>query len=130
MSSILIVEDDPSRIVLFRRGIFGVPVTNLDRASGAIAWLHSHTPSVIFLDYDLHENGTPRSISGCGGDVVSAIVKEKKRFHRTFIIIHSLNKDKAPKLREKLHQSGIAAACMPFIWERPRDLERIIMELR
>lgn len=129
MSSILIVDDDPHRIKQFRRAIFNVPVTNLSRASDAIAWLQDHTPEVIFLDYDLHQHGTSIRLSGCGGDIVSWMSKQKNRFKHTFVIIHSLNEENSIRMNEKLHRSGITSTRMPFIWEKPQDIDRIMRQL-
>ena len=130
MSSILIVDDDPRRIVFFRRGIFGVPVTNISQASQVILWLQDHTPDLIFLDYDLHQHGTDIKISGCGGDVVTWIAQNKARFKRTFFVIHSLNEENSIRMVEKLRRSGLMATRMPFIWEKPQDLDRLVRDLR
>jgi CheY-like chemotaxis protein len=130
MSSILIVDDDPRRIVLFRRGIFGVPVTNIMQARQAIAWLQDHTPGLLFLDYDLHQHGTDIKVSGCGGDVVTWMAKEKNRFKHTFVVVHSLNEENSIRMVEKLRRSGITATRMPYIWDKPQDLDRLVRELR
>lgn len=127
--SVLLVEDSPERIKLFRQACIGVSLTNLLTAKTAIAWLDDHTPKLIFLDYDLHEHGKDIKESGCGADVVSWLATRSHRFHHTLIVIHSLNEIGAERMYLKLHRHSIIAARMPFVWKNPKDLERLLHEI-
>lgn len=125
--SVLLIEDSPNRITKFRQGCIGVSLTNLKTSSLAISWLKDHSPKLIFLDYDLHEYGTDRAESGCGGDVVSWMVKHTKQFQHTLVVIHSPNKTGSSRMLVQLQEHDISATLMPFVWERPADLERLML---
>lgn len=127
--SMLVVEDNPSRIRLFRRGFIGVCITTVNTSDLAISWLNGHTPSLICLDYDLDQFGISRSESGTGQDVARFIAREHKRFARTLIIVHSLNEVWAPKMVALLRSKGLTASRHPNLWEESRNMELLAQEV-
>ncbi len=124
--SLLLIEDNPNRIKQFRQGLIGISVTQICTASSAIAWLGDHTPKLIFLDYDLHEFGKEIKESGSGGEIAAWMAKQKKRFNRTLVVIHSLNENGAERMAVKLRGAYIDVARMPYVWERPAELEGLL----
>jgi CheY-like chemotaxis protein len=127
--SVLIIDDDRARIKQFRQHLHGFPTTDLSRAGDGIKWLEDHAPKLIFLDYDLHEHGTSRAESGCGKDVASWIVRHPKQFAHTLIVIHSLNSAGAEKMHAMFVKVGITSTKIPFAWQRPADLDRLLRGL-
>ena len=128
--SALLVEDDPDRIKLFRRGFIGTSMSVLTRADLAISWLKDHTPKLILLDYDLHEHGTPIKLSGTGRDVAKYMAGFAKRFERTLIIIHSLNEIGAGKIESTLTNHGLSASKHPRLWKEPENMDRLASLIR
>jgi CheY-like chemotaxis protein len=128
--SVLIVEDNPERIKLFRQGFIGVSTTVLTTASLALDWLKDHTPKLLLLDYDLHEHGTPIKLSGCGADVARGIVRYAKRFERTMIVVHSLNQQGAARIMKTLNGSNLSASQHPYLWKEPENMERLAALVR
>lgn len=124
--SILVVDDNPQRVKKFRDQLIGIPTTNLNTAHAANAWLEDHTPKIIFLDYDLHQHGTPVKQSGSGGNITTWLCHNAKRFQHTLVVIHSLNRDAAQKMLEKLHKNNIATTILPSVWDDPATMYRLI----
>ena len=82
------------------------------------------------MDYDLDQYGCPIRVSGCGGDVVSWMVKQGTKFSHTLVVVHSANEDGATVMLRKLQKNGIAATRIPFVWEKPADLDRLTRDMR
>lgn len=128
--SVLILEDSPARIKLFRQGFIGTSVTVLTTADHCTAWLADHTPKLICLDYDLDQYGTDRKTSGCGYDVARFIAKDAKRFEHTLIIIHSVNAAGAEKMAKTMLLKGISCSRHPFLWEEAANMDRLTREVQ
>jgi len=128
--SILVLDDCPHRMIEFRRGLVGASVTTLSTAKEALAWLKDHTPKVICLDYDLHENGRSRQEAGSGGDVATFIVQNDKRFKKTKVIIHSLNKTGSQRMFLLLQRHNIDVQKHPFLWDDAQAMALMVLSLR
>jgi hypothetical protein len=128
--SVLILEDSPARIKLFRQGFIGTSTTILTKAPLAISWLKGCTPRLICLDYDLDQYGEELKDSGTGFDVAAFIAKNTKRFARTLIIIHSLNETGAGKMLRILKINKLPASRHPNLWESQLDMERLAKVVR
>jgi CheY-like chemotaxis protein len=128
--SVLILEDSPTRIKLFRQGFIGASTTVLNKASMAISWLKECTPRLICLDYDLDQYGEELKNSGTGFEVAAFIAKNTKRFTRTLIIIHSLNETGANKMLRLLKINKLSASRHPKLWESQPDMERLAHAVR
>ncbi len=130
MASILILEDNPARVRSFRKNIIGIPITHMATAPQAINWLSTHTPNLIFLDYDLDQFGTNARISGYGIDVASWISKHPRQFEHALVVVHSLNEGGAIEMVDRLQRAGVVAMRFPYVWEKPDDLDRLTCMLR
>lgn len=128
--SVLIVEDNPERIRLFRQGFIGVSTTVITDAPMAIGWLKDHTPNLILLDFDLHEHGASRFVAGCGLDVARFLARWAARFRKTLILIHSLNRTGAEKMLKVLKNKELMASLHPFLWDEQKTMERLTREAR
>ena len=128
--SVLIIEDNPERIKLFRRGFIGISTSVLTTASFALDWLKDHVPKLLLLDYDLHEHGTPIKLSGCGADVARGMARYAKRFERTMIVVHSLNPIGARRILKTLQGGNLSASMHPNLWKEPENMERLAALVR
>jgi hypothetical protein len=128
--SVLIIEDNPERIKLFRQGFIGVSASVLTTAPLAAGWLKDHVPKLLLLDYDLHEHGTDIKMSGCGADVARGMARYAKRFERTMIVIHSLNPTGAKHIMKILRAGGLSASVHPNLWKEPENMERLASLVR
>jgi CheY-like chemotaxis protein len=128
--SVLLVEDNPARIKLFQQGFIGTSMAVLTQADLAISWLKDHTPKLILLDYDLHEHGTPIKLSGSGGDVVKYMARYAKRFERSLVVIHSLNRIGAGKMSKHLKNHNLTPSMHPHLWLEPENMERLASVVR
>ncbi len=93
--NILIVEDDPMRMKLFRRGLIGSVVHHADTAKAGMYLAATEQPDVVFLDYDLHIHAErdPKH-TGSGGDVADWVAREFRKTqggYQPVVIIHSYN---------------------------------------
>ena len=128
--SVLIVEDSPTRIKLFRQGFVGTSVTVLTTASLATTWLEDHTPNLICLDYDLDQYGQDRKTSGCGYTVARFLARNAKRFEHTLVIVHSLNEAGAGRMTKTIHLQNIPCSRHPRLWEEPLNMGRLMREVQ
>lgn len=128
--SVLILEDSPTRIKLFRQGFIGTSTTILTKASLAISWLKGCTPRLICLDYDLNQYGEELEESGTGLDVAVLIAKHAKRFSKTLIIIHSINEIGTKKMIRALTKVNLRPSRRPNLWESGPDMERLAKVVR
>jgi CheY-like chemotaxis protein len=128
--SVLILEDSPARIKLFRQGFIGTSVTVLTTADHCMAWLADHTPKLICLDYDLDQYGTERKISGCGYDVARFLARDAKRFEHTLVIIHSLNESGAARMTKTLQLQNIPCSRHPNLWAESCNMDRLTREVQ
>ena len=128
--SVLILEDSPTRIKLFRQGFIGTSTTILTKASMAISWLKGCTPRLICLDFDLDQYGEELKYSGTGLDVASFIAQKAKRFARSLIIIHSLNEKGSLKMIRILKKAGLMVSMHPKLWESSADMDRLARIVR
>lgn len=123
--SVLIVEDNPVRTKKLRAALVGLSITNIDSAPMAIQWLADHSPTLMFLDHDLHEYSKHGKDSGTGLEVASWMARHAVKFKHTAVIVHSLNEKHAPRIVDALRKAEIHTSRIPFIWDRPEMLEVI-----
>jgi CheY-like chemotaxis protein len=128
--SVLILEDSPTRIKLFKQGFVGTSTTILTKASLAVSWLKGCTPRLICLDYDLDQYGEDLKEAGTGFEAATYIARENKRFSRTLIIVHSLNEKWAAKMVRLLTSHKLSASRHPNLWESQLDMERLAKAVR
>lgn len=119
--NVFILDDDLERIEAFsahsRRT--GIPVMFAQTAADAIRVLAGGHFDMVFLDHDL--GLTPVEDPGTGMQVVDWMIrqsKERGRFRRTQVVIHSLNTLAGPAMRDRLERAGLNVKYRPGIWER------------
>jgi CheY-like chemotaxis protein len=124
----LILDDDPERHRLFRRGLVGtgVHVKAVDTATDAIDWLRENIPDFMFLDHDLSDHGNTIEVAGTGMDVAQYVIKHHNRFHHTTIVVHSLNPVYGPDMVRCLRLALLHVTGYPFIWKEPVTLEAAV----
>lgn len=128
---ILVLEDDPSRITVFKRSFVGHDVDFAETAAGAIGFLSSFRYDIIFLDHDLGgEKWVSSSHKNTGSEVVRWLVgwyngekNERGRYlypyspaswPHTIFIIHSMNSVAAPLMAKNLRACRCSAKEVPF----------------
>jgi len=116
--NILILEDDPLRMIAFRQRLEGHSITHAEVAAEAIELLKKNSYDLILLDHDLggktyvdHTNQQ----EDCGMRVAEffSIRPEQVRPHGP-IVVHSLN---GPAAQQMVELIGEAIWC-PFVWQR------------
>jgi len=123
MKKILILEDNPDRILLFRElfsGIHELVIT--DEVSEAIRFLRTTDFSWIFLDHDLKEthytSGAPgytaTGIEETGQDVARWLAYHPENNPAASIIIHSLNRSGRELMKQLLIDGGRDPQIVPF----------------
>lgn len=119
---VLILEDDPARMVAFRKRLDesgrAYELDHSETAAGAILMLQHQRYDIIFLDHDLggrtfvdHTNDK----EDCGMRVAEWLSVRPSLVTETGpIIIHSLNGPAARIMNELIGE----AASIPFVWMR------------
>jgi CheY-like chemotaxis protein len=95
MISVLIVDDDPTRINIFKGFYRHQSVTTCSNAKDAIDHLSKSTFEVIQLDYDLHDDLT-------GEDVARFLSKHPEK---PIVVVHSDNSNGAALIKSVLPDS-------------------------
>lgn len=113
---ILILDDDPDRHRYFRRNLVGAHLVQVTTAPEAIRELQRLRPSVICLDFDLDQHGTPLRQSGTGWDVASYLLAHYRDFRRAQIVVHSINPLAGPAMADLLEHAGFQVAYRPQAW--------------
>jgi len=120
---VLVVEDDPTRVEVFKEWVkyMDLPCSLhfvwAKTAGAAIGILNRDVGSVysgIMLDHDLdQQNVIPtQGRRYTGRDVVAKILEVTDR--DTPILVHSTNEKGGPEMREKLESAGFSAELIPF----------------
>ena len=116
--NILILEDDPLRVVAFRQRLGGHDITHYERSADAVEALKANTYDLILLDHDLggrtYVDHTDAK-EDCGMRVAEyfMIHPEHVRKHGP-IVVHSLNGPAAQVMVELIGE----AVWIPFVWQR------------
>lgn len=115
MARILILEDDPNRMEIFRVSLEGRhEIVASDNAADFIKLLEDDAADVIFLDHDLGgQTYVAASDVNTGSEVVRFMTRGGDagfgsfyRYHNTPIIIHSHNIPAAERMQQNLVAIG------------------------
>jgi len=112
---VLILEDDPGRMVRFREMFrdAGVEITHAATASDAIASLRSDLFDAVFLDHDLGGQVYVDSDEPNTGFQVARALPDTPNQH-AFIVVHSWNPAGAQRMLDVLRRRGCRAQGIPF----------------
>lgn len=114
---ILVLDDNPIRHRMFKKGLIGAPVVHTTRADEAVRLLQEHRPSVVFLDFDLDQFGD--LTAGNGRQVVNWILTAPDDWRKTTFFIHSMNPIDGPGMYRALIKAKLKAHLYPRAWELP-----------
>jgi len=111
---IFILEDDPARMISFRKKLVGIDIVHADNVSDAKVLLKANTDlSVLFLDHDLGgKQFVSTSDKNTGSELARWIHEENLFFDQ--IVIHSLNPVGALYMRLTLSSSAREVRTVPF----------------
>jgi CheY-like chemotaxis protein len=133
MIRLLLIEDDPVRIALFREwlpcDVRLVVATSAGKAIGILQRDRDRVYAGILLDHDLQEQivtSTDRLFSG--SDIVKIIARNISR--ETPILIHSMNISRAPLMAEALESEGFVVARVPMSILTKNDFVEWVEEAR
>lgn len=116
---ILILEDDPTRILQFKSNLIGADVTYVDTAESAKKVLIQEQFDVLFLDHDLGgEQNTSSDPDGNNGYAVALFVKENPQHMPGTIIVHSLNPSGVQAIMTSLMNVNVETIRLPFAWKK------------
>jgi hypothetical protein len=110
---VFILDDDNSRIRIIRRkfGTAQLLAANDPVAGERILRKHDNL-DIIFLDHDL---GGPYTRGPLGDGIDLAKVMKKDGLHKnSFVIVHSLNRQGAQKIKECLSKTHKNVKVLPF----------------
>lgn len=111
-SNVLILEDDPNRINLFKRALCGTNYIKItDNAQECIKFLSEQKWDVLFLDHDLGGRVYVKETENTGYEVALWLEEHKDKQPNT-IIIHSYNPEGAKRMNQALPN----AIQKPGIW--------------
>jgi len=125
---ICIVEDNPGRMLLFRKYlcIYEVIIEHVSTASAAIGLLRSTAFDAVFLDHDLDESGKG---CGTGAEVVTAIrdLYINDCYPSVFAphYIHSMNPVGADTMFTGLRNCGVNVTRWPELWSDVRGMHEV-----
>ena len=109
--NVLILEDDPGRIRIFKRNLIGAAkVSCVETVEAAINELQTSNWDYLFLDHDLGGDVYVPSGPGTGYEVAEWLEQNPKR-QPSNIIIHSLNSVGAQNIKRALPRATIAPGC-------------------
>lgn len=115
---ILILEDDPMRMVQFRKRIGEHRIVHVETAAGAIEALGEHRFDLVLLDHDLGgrqfaDHGDEKE--DCGMRVAEWLSEEPRRMKTQGpVVVHSLNGPAAQEMVELITE----ACWIPFLWNQ------------
>lgn len=116
---ILVLEDDPNRIEIFKKHLSKHDTAYTDTAQGAIDLLKANEYDVIFLDHDLGgQTYVDAKNTNTGSEVVRFLVEQDVNgigcnIHATYII-HTMNPDAGKHMRYDLHRLGFKVSKIMF----------------
>ena len=110
--NILILEDDQTRIVKFKKKYMQHTLTFVEHAKDAIEALQNNMYNAIFLDHDLGGTQMNFDPEDCGTQVAEYIAANKIQ-EKTTIIIHSFNQ---PASLRMLALIGENCQYVPGLW--------------
>lgn len=103
---ILILEDDPNRVVLFKKHLCAYTVYYTDTVDGAVELLKEHEDfDIYFLDHDLGGEVYVDSMEKNTGFQFAKILSKRKT--RSPIIIHSMNPIGAENMAQELRNKKV-----------------------
>jgi CheY-like chemotaxis protein len=114
---VLIVEDDESRCVWFRRRLAHCELDVTCHVPEAIAWLGEREYELILLDHDLREEhyfSDEPDDEHTGYAVAAWLAAHADSQPRATVVVHSLNYAGAGRMVEKLLEAGFDAEHVPF----------------
>lgn len=112
---VLILEDDPNRIVIFKKNLIGCFVVDTDMANSAIALLDTQDWDVLFLDHDLgNQVYVNPEEENTGSEVTRWLVKNPDKKPK-LIILHSMNGPATVGMKSMLRDSVILTFGNPHI---------------
>jgi len=117
MAKILILEDDPNRMEVFRVAFKDRhEISAADNAADFITLLNTQAAEVIFLDHDLGGlQFVDTADKNTGSEVVRHLVANFGGSHSVPIIIHSHNTPAAARMQDTLRAGGFRKVYMiPF----------------
>jgi hypothetical protein len=110
---VLVLEDDPTRLALFR-GAHPF-ATYVETAAECVAQLARQDWDDVCLDHDLGgEMFADPQRENTGSGVVRWIVANRPRIRR--VLVHSLNGPAATAMVQMLTKAGYVAEHVPFLW--------------
>ena len=113
--NVLIVEDNPDRIKIFRRNLAGSTVVHTDQPKKAIQLLRDKDWDVVCLDHDLHpDRPYEESGPGTGFEVAAWLSENPNRMPRHGVYLHTLNPVGAQNMKAVLPDAVVA----PGLWNQ------------
>ena len=114
MKKILVLEDNPNRIAIFKTHLVNHDVDYVDIAWDANKLLNENIYDIIYLDHDLggHVYVVDDDINGTGYDVAKVIPETENKNAR--IIIHTYNPVGYQRMSAALNEYNIKYAYVPF----------------
>lgn len=116
---LLLIEDDPVRIDLFRSWLpRDARLVSATSAGSAIGTLRRDPPGTyggILLDHDLQMQAKTDSDRGLSGsDLVAGIIRSVPK--SVAILVHSANEARAPAVAERLDRAGYWVTRIPMLF--------------
>ena len=111
--NIVILEDDPNRIRVFKRNLLGNLVFVTKEPRDAISRLRTGNVDVLFLDHDLGGTGQPERSGDDTGYEVARWLERNPKFQPKTIVIHSLN----PVGQQNMKRALPSALIKPGVWD-------------
>lgn len=110
IQEILILEDDPARMLKFFRALSRkANLTFVETSRNAIQELQEHIFDWTYLDYDLGGRILANAIEDTGYEVALWLREHPERMPKN-VIIHSLDFDGAKRMNQALPQAQIVPA--------------------
>ena len=120
---ILILEDDPARVIQFKSRMVGNHITVVDNPAEAMHELMKHSWDIVCLDHDL--GGQVFVPSGVGtGYEVAAWLAEHPKYKPTHIVLHTLHDEGRANMLVRLPE----AVALPGVWFMPFERLMHILE--
>ena len=110
---IFILEDDPTRIIWFKRNLTTKDLHITQDVTEAIKWLKETTFDAVFLDHDLGGQVYVDSAEWNTGAIVAQIIHETPN-NDLEVIIHSWNPSGAKIMRDSMRSNGVRCHYFPF----------------
>lgn len=108
----LILEDDKTRMIYFRRVFKNYEIYHVEHAQDAINLLKEHQFDVICLDHDLGDQQMKWDPEDCGMNVAEYLRDNPDKITKTLVIIHSFNTPRALIMKSLIPKSVF----MPGFW--------------